>query len=86
MLSVSSDQIEDRNAAAEEGRAALAYLGEAFAEATLDGIEESCFAQAALFTAFETLVRQFGEDPVATYAESLADRVRQGEFTVGQKH
>lgn len=86
MMSVSSDRLQDRNEAADERRAALAYLGEAFAEATLDGIEESCFAQAALFTAFEALVRQFGEDPVASYAETLADRVRQGEFTVGHKH
>ena len=81
-----SDESEDRIEAAEERRAALAYLGEAFAEATLDGIEEACFAQAALFTAFEAMVRQFGEDPVATFAEGLAERVRRGEFSVGIKH
>ena len=82
MMFVSSDPVEDRSEAADERRAALAYVGEALAEATLDGIEETCFAQAALFTAFEALVRQFGEDPVATYAETLAERVRQGEFSV----
>ena len=77
---------EERVEAADDRRAALAYVGEAFAEATLDGIEETCFAQAALFTAFEAMVRQFGEEPVATFAEGLADRVRHGEFTISDKH
>jgi hypothetical protein len=86
MMFTESSDSEERAEAADERRAALAYLGEAFAEATLDGIEEACFAQAALFTAFEALVRQFGEDPVATFAEGLADRIRQGEFSVGVKH
>lgn len=86
MMFTTSDDAEDRNEAAEERRAALAYVGEAFAEATLAGIEEACFAQAALFTAFEAMVRQFGEDAVATYAEGLADRVTRGEFTVGIRH
>ena len=81
-----SDEAEDRIAAADERRAALIYLGEALAEATLDGIEEACFAQAALFTAFEALVRQFGEDQVANFAEGLADRVRRGEFSIGSRH
>ena len=80
------DQSEDRASAADERRAALAYVGEAFAEATLDGIEEACFAQAALFTAFEAMVRQFGEDPVAVFAEGLADRIRHGEFSVSGRH
>lgn len=85
MFTTTSDT-EDRMEAAEERRAALAYLGEALAEATLDGIEEVCFAQAALFTAFEAMIRQFGEDPVATFAEGLADRVRRGEFSAGSRH
>ena len=85
-MMMTTDESEDRIEAADERRAALAYLGEAFAEATLDGIEEVCFAQAALFTAFEAMVRQFGEDPVAGFAEGLADRVRRGEFSVAMKH
>lgn len=86
MMYSGSNDNEERSEAAEERRAALSYLGEAFAEATLDGIEEACFAQAALFTAFEAMVRQFGEDPVATFAEGLADRIRQGEFSVARRH
>ena len=77
---------DDRSEAADERRAALAYVGEALAEATLDGIEESCFAQAALFTAFEAMVRQFGEEPVAGFAEGLAERIRQGEFSISSRH
>jgi hypothetical protein len=66
----------------DERRAALAYVAEAFAEATLDGIEEDCFVQAALFTAFQTLVDIYGEDAAATFAERLPERIRQGEFSV----
>ena len=71
--------------AADEKRAALAYVTEAFAEAILDGIEADCFAQAALFTAFQELVVTFGEDAVAAYCERLPERVRHGEFSVAVK-
>lgn len=80
------NESDERVDAADERRAALAYVGEAFAEATLDGIEEACFAQAALFTAFEAMVRQFGEEPVAVFAEGLAQRIRHGEFSISGKH
>lgn len=69
----------------DERRAALAYVEEAFAEATLDGIEEDCFIQAALFTAFQSLVGVYGEDAVATFAERLPERVRHGEFSVATR-
>lgn len=68
--------------AMDDRRAALAYLAEAFAEATLDGIEEDCFVQAALFTAFQTLVDVYGEDAAATFAERLPERIRHGEFSI----
>jgi hypothetical protein len=70
---------------AEEKRAALAYVTEAFAEAILDGIEADCFAQAALFTAFQELVETYGEDATAVFAEKLPERIRHGEFTVRVK-
>lgn len=72
----------DRFEAEDDRRVALAYVAEAFAEATLDGIEEDCFVQAALFTAFQTLVDIYGEDAVATFAERLPERVRHGEFSI----
>ena len=74
----------DRSAS-EEKRAALAYVTEAFAEAILDGIESDCFAQAALFTAFQELVETYGEEATAVFAEKLPERVRHGEFSVGVK-
>lgn len=75
----------DDQVAADERRAALAYVTEAFAEAILDGIEADCFAQAALFTALQELVVTYGEDPVAGFAERLPDRIRHGEFSVRRK-
>ena len=75
----------DDQGAADERRAALAYVTEAFAEAILDGIEADCFAQAALFTALQELVVTYGEDPVASFAERLPDRIRHGEFSVRRK-
>jgi hypothetical protein len=66
---------------ADERRAALSYVTEAFAEAILDGIEADCFAHAALFTALQELVATYGEDQVALFAEKLPERVRHGEFS-----
>jgi hypothetical protein len=62
--------------------AALSYLKEAWAEARLDGIDDDCMAQACLFAAFAELVSTYGEDAAATYADTLAKRIRNGEFTV----
>ncbi len=70
---------------ADDRRAALIYVTEAFAEALLDGIEADCFAQAALVTALQGLVDTFGEEVVARLAEQLPDRIRHGEFSVRQK-
>lgn len=70
---------------AEEKRAALAFVTEAFAEAIMDGIDGDCFAQAALFTAFQELVETYGEEAAAVFAEKLPERIRHGEFSVGVK-
>jgi hypothetical protein len=66
----------------EQKRAAFGYIQEAWAEARLDGIDEDCMAQAALFAAFVELVSTYGEDAAARYAEGLAKRIQNGEFTV----
>ena len=66
----------------EQKRAALGYLQEAWAEARLDGIEGDCLAQACLFTAFAEFVATYGEDAAAKFAEGLADRIRNGEFSL----
>jgi hypothetical protein len=78
--------VASRSEHAEERRAALGYLAEAWAEARLDGIDGDCLAQACLFTALAELVSTYGEDAAARYAESLVARIRNGEFSVGRFH
>jgi hypothetical protein len=71
----------------EQKRAALAYLHEAWAEARLEGIDGDCLAQACLFAALAEFVTTYGEEPAARFAEGLATRIRNGEFTIsGIKH
>ena len=69
---------------ADEKRAALGYVSEAWAEAELEGIDGDCLAQACLFTAFAELVATYGEDAAARYAEGLGGRVRNGEFSLNR--
>jgi len=66
----------------EQKRAALAYLHEAWAEARIDGIDGDCLAQACLFAAFAEFVTTYGEDAAARFAEGLAGRIRNGEFSL----
>jgi hypothetical protein len=73
-------RIEDD--AADERRAALSFVTEAFHEAILSGVEADCFAQAAIFTAFQELVDTYGEEAVAHFAERLPERIRCGEFSI----
>ena len=67
---------------AEQKRAALAYLTEAWDEAIAEGIEPDILAHAALFAALSDLIDTYGEDAVADLAVSLPDRIRRGEFTL----
>jgi hypothetical protein len=66
----------------EQKRAALGYLHEAWAEARLEGIDGDCLAQACLFAAFAEFVTTYGEEAAARFAEGLALRVRNGEFSI----
>ncbi len=67
---------------AEQKRAALAYLTEAWDEAVAEGIEPDIMAHAALFASLSYLIDTYGEDAVAELAVSLPDRIRRGEFTL----
>ena len=68
----------------EQKRATLGYLHEAWAEALpRDGIDGDCLAQACLFTAFAEFVTTYGEEAAARFAEGLAVRIRNGEFSLG---
>jgi len=66
----------------EHKRAALGYLHEAWAEARHDGIDGDCLAQACLFAAFAEFVTTYGEEAAACFAEGLARRIRNGEFSL----
>ena len=66
----------------EQKKVALGYLQEAWAEARLDGVDGDCLAQSCLFTAFAELVSTYGEDAAAEFAEGLAGRIRNGEFSI----
>ena len=75
---VAADAVADR----EHKRAALGYLHEAWNEARLEGIDGDCLAQACLFRAFAELVSTYGEEATARFAEGLAARIRNGEFSL----
>lgn len=66
----------------EQKRLALGFLQEAWAEARHDGIDGDCLAQTALFLALAELISTYGEEAAARYAENLAPRIRNGEFSV----
>ena len=66
----------------EQKRLALGYLQDAWTEARHDGIDGDCLAQTALFLALAELITTYGEDAAARYAENLAPRIRNGEFSV----
>ena len=66
----------------EQKRVALRYLQEAWAEASLDGIDGDCLAQSCLFAAFFELVSTYGEEAAARFAMGLPDRIRNGEFSL----
>ncbi len=66
----------------EQKKVALGYLQEAWAEARLDGIDGDCMAQSCLFAAFAEFVSTYGEEAAAEYAEGLAGRIRNGDFSV----
>jgi hypothetical protein len=66
----------------EQKRAALGYLNAAWVEARVEGIDGDCLAQACLFAAFAEFVSTYGEEPAARFAEGLAVRIRNGEFSL----
>ncbi len=66
----------------EQKRLALGYLQEAWIGARHEGIDGDCLAQTALFLALVELISTYGEEATARYAESLAARIHNGEFSV----
>lgn len=81
-MSAQNARVTDLDHAQDHKRVALAYVTEAWAEARLDGIDGDCLAQASLFTAFAEFVGTYGEEAAASFAEGLAVRIRNGEFSL----
>ena len=84
MSSAAALRAEEADADHEQKRAALGYVHEAWAEARNDGVDGDCLAQVCLFAAFAELVTTYGEEAAARYAESLAARIRNHEFSLNQ--
>ena len=86
MLAPPATHTLDLDITSEDRRAALCYVNEAFAEAILAGLDMESFADAAIAACLQELVATYGEEAVASFASSLPDRVRRGEFTNGARH
>jgi hypothetical protein len=84
-MSERSARKADDAAIAEKKRVALAYLTEAWDGAIAEGVDSEILAHAALFTALSDLISVYGEDAVADLAETLPNRVRAQEFTIGRQ-
>lgn len=61
---------------------ALELLLDAWDTGLNEGIEPEVLATAAMFAALTDMVDLHGEDAVATMAEELPARIRDGEFTL----
>jgi hypothetical protein len=66
----------------EQKRVALGFLQDAWIEAHHAGVDGDCLAQTALFLALADFTTAYGEEAAARYAEKLAPRIRNGEFSV----
>jgi hypothetical protein len=67
---------------AEQKKAAVGYVHEAWAEARYDGVDGDCMAQACLFSALTELVATYGEEAAARFTDGLSARIKNGEFSI----
>ncbi|HUD49985.1 hypothetical protein [Parvibaculum sp.] len=68
----------------EQRRMALQNILDAWDEALAEGVSSDILATTAIFAALSDMVEAYGEEAVAEMATGLADRVRQGEFTLNR--
>ncbi len=68
----------------DQRRMALQNILDAWDEALSDGVSSDILATTAIFAALSDMVEAYGEEAVAEMAAGLADRVRQGEFTLNR--
>ena len=68
----------------EQRRMALQNLLDAWDDSLGEGVDADILATTAIFAALSDMVEAYGEEAVAEMANGLADRVRQGEFTLNR--
>lgn len=68
----------------DQRRMALQSILDAWDEALAEGVGADILATTAIFAALSDMVEAYGEEAVADMAAGLADRVRQGEFTLNR--
>jgi hypothetical protein len=68
----------------DQRRMALQSILDAWDEALSEGVGADILANTAIFAALSDMVEAYGEEAVAEMAAGLADRVRQGEFTLNR--
>ncbi|MBL8531632.1 MAG: hypothetical protein JNK94_07850 [Hyphomonadaceae bacterium] len=61
---------------------ALELVLDAWDRALSEGVEAEVVASVAIFAALADMVDRHGEDAVADFCATLADRTRRGEFTL----
>ncbi|MEM6851494.1 MAG: hypothetical protein AAF527_07200, partial [Pseudomonadota bacterium] len=66
----------------EHKRLALRHILEAWDKALDAGVEPELLASSAIYAALSDMVDIYGEEPVASMAESLPERIRTGEFSL----
>ncbi|MBN9062786.1 MAG: hypothetical protein J0H41_10135 [Rhizobiales bacterium] len=82
-----TDQQAYADPAADEARlAALGYIGEAFAEASHDGLDSESMARAAIAAGLRELVKIYGEEPVAAFVEGFSEKIRNGDYSQPMRH
>jgi len=62
---------------------ALDLMLEAWDKALGDGVEPEVVASVAIFAALADMVDRFGVEAIAEFCATFPDRVRAGEFTLG---
>lgn len=68
----------------DQRRMALQNILDAWDEALSDGVSADILANTAIFAALSDMIEAYGEEAVAEMTAGLADRVRQGEFTLNR--
>lgn len=64
---------------------ALDLVLDAWDAALAKGVEPEVLASVAIYAALVDMIDRFGQDAVAEFCATLPERVRNGEFTLGEK-